>query len=281
MTGKIFFALMVLGFCLIVPALSSHLKERPIEVKLGYLPHPKVLKILVADQAPLIADFAILRVLFYYGTIIEKWQNNVFVRPEFYNMYKTLQAATQLDPYNEDAYYFVQAAFNWELERTREVNSLLEYGMKYRTWDHWLPFYAGFNYAYFLKEYDKAAYYMQRAAEISGNSLYGRLAARYFYESDQTSLGLAFLDTMIETTRDKAVKRTYEVRKEALIAVTALEQALSAYRAEKQLLPKELKDLVHAGYIDEIPDDPYGGSFYIDPSGKIRTTSKFANPDMM
>ncbi len=76
-----------------------------------------------------------MRVLFYYGTIIEKCQNNVFVRPEFYNIYKTLQAATQLDPYNEDTYYFVQAAFNWELERTREVNSVLEYGMKYRTWD--------------------------------------------------------------------------------------------------------------------------------------------------
>ncbi len=281
MTGKVFFAFLVFGFCLIVPALSVHLKDRPVEVKLGYLPHPKVLQVLVADQAPLVADLAILRVLFYFGTIIEKWQTNVIVRPEYYNMYKTLQAAIQLDPYNEDTYYFAQAAFNWELGRARDVNFLLEYGMKYRTWDYWLPFYAGFNYAYFLKDYEQAAHYMQRAAEISGNPLYGKLAARYFYESDQTSLGLAFLDTMIEATRDKAVKRTYEIRKEALIAVTSLEKALSAYRAEKQLLPEELQDLVQAGYIDEIPDDPYGGTFYIDPSGKIRTTSKFANPEMM
>lgn len=281
MTGKVFFSLLVLGFCLIVPSLSRHLDNRPVEVKLGYLPHPKVLKVLVADQAPLVADFAILRVLFYYGTIIEKWQTNVIIRPEFYNMYKTLQAATELDPYNEDTYYFAQAAFNWELGRARDVNYLLEYGMKYRTWDHWLPFYAGFNYAYFLKEYDKAAYYMQRAAEISGNPLYGKLAARYFYESDQTSLGLAFLDTMIESTRDQAIKRTYEIRKEALLAVTALENALSTYVAEKQHVPQHLAELVQAGYLAGIPEDPYGGRFYLDPVGKIRTTSKFANPDMM
>lgn len=281
MTGRVVFFLLVSGFCLIMPALSTHLKDRPVEVKLGYLPHPKVLKILAADQAPLLADFAILRVLFYYGTIIEKWQSNVIVRPEFYNMYKTLQAATELDPYNEDTYYFAQAAFNWELGRARDVNFLLERGMEYRTWDHWLPFYAGFNYAYFLKEYDKAAYYMQRAAEISGNPLYGKLAARYFYESDQTSLGLAFLDTMIAGTRDKAIKRTYEIRREALLAVTSLEKALSAYYSEKQHLPQQLQDLVQAGYIEGIPEDPYGGTFYLDPAGKIRTTSKFANPDMM
>ena len=264
MTGRVSFVSLVLAFFLIVPVLGTYLKGRPIEVKLGYLPHPRVLKVLVADQAPLLADFAILRVLFYYGTIIEKWQTNVIVRPEFYNMYKTLQAATQLDPYNEDTYYFAQAAFNWELGKTRDVNYLLEFGMKYRTWDYWLPFYAGFNYAYFLKEYDKAAFYMQRAAEISGNPLYGKLAARYFYESDQTSLGLAFLDTMIEGTRDKAIKRTYEIRREALMAVTALEKALSAYYVEKQHFPQELQELVQAGYIEGIPADPYGGTFYLD-----------------
>lgn len=278
MTSRIVFVLLVLGFTLLVPILSQHLKDRPVEVKLGYLPHPNVLKVLIADQAPLVADLAVLRVLFYYGTIIEKWQTNVIIRPEFFNMYKTLQTAMQLDPYNEDTYYFAQAAFNWELGRAHEVNAFLEYGMQYRTWDHWLPFYAGFNYAYFLKEYDKAAYYMQRAAEISGNPLYGKLAARYFYESDQTALGLAFLDTMIASTRDKAVKRTYEVRKEALVAVSSLEQALEMYHEENKRFPQELYDLVLAGLIDKIPNDPYGGEFYIDETGKIRTTSEFANP---
>ena len=281
MTGKLFFALLVLSFSLLVPALSSHLKDRPVEVKLGYMPHPRVLKILVADQSPLIADIAILKVLFYYGTIIEKWQTNVIIRPEFFNMFKTLQAAIQLDPYNEDAYYFAQAAFNWELGRARDVNSLLEYGMQFRTWDYWLPFYAGFNSAYFLKEYDKAARYMQRAAEISGNALFGKLAARYFYESDQTSLGLAFLDTMIASTRDKAVKKTYQVRKAALLAVASLEKALAAYHDEKKHLPNDLQQLVKAGFIDAIPVDPYGGVFFIDATGKVRTTSQFANPEMM
>ncbi len=93
---------------------------------------------------------------------------------------------------------------------------------------------------------------MQRAAEISANPLYRRLTARYFYESDQTSLGLAFLDTMIETTTDKAVKKNLSVSQGGLAGRNGLlEQALSGILVQKrQQVAKELKELVHAGCIE-------------------------------
>jgi len=71
-------------------------------------------------------------------------------------MYNTLVTAVKLDPYNMDAYYFAQSAFTWEVGRVKEVNSVLEYGMKYRTWIG-SCFFVGFNEAYFLKNYAKAA----------------------------------------------------------------------------------------------------------------------------
>ena len=46
-------------------------------------------------------------------------------------MYKTLQTAAKFDPYNSDAYYFAQAAFTWEVGRAKEVNQMLDYGMKH------------------------------------------------------------------------------------------------------------------------------------------------------
>ena len=196
-------------------------------------------------------------------------------------MYRTLQTAVQLDPYNEDAYYFTQAAFTWELGRIREVNQMLEYGMRFRTWDYWLPFYAGFNYAYFLKEYDRAATYMQRAAEISGNPLFTKLTARYFYESDQTAMGLSFLDTVIAKTNDPALKRTYQYRKDALLAVAQLEQAMQIFAREHRRQVETLNELVTSGIIEMMPEDPYGGEFYLDGDGRIRSSSQFANPNML
>ncbi len=58
-----------------------------------------------------------------------------------------------------DAYYFAQAVLVWDVGQVRLANELLEYGMRYRTWDYLLPFFAGFNYSYFLKDNEKAAQY--------------------------------------------------------------------------------------------------------------------------
>jgi hypothetical protein len=270
----------LLAYGLMILPFTGFLAHRPMEVKLGYLPHPQLLKILSADHGLLLAEMAVVKVLFYYGTIVNKFQENVIIRPEHANMYRTLQTATQLDPYNMDAYYFSQAAFTWELNRVAEVNALLEHGIKYRTWDPWMFFYLGFNNAYFLKDYGKAAVYLQRAGELApGNALFTRLAARYYYESAQTDLGLAFLDAMIAQAKDQAVKQTYTVRRDALLAVLTLERAQTAFISKAGRQPKSLHELIQVGFLQQIPDDPYGGTFYLDEKSRVRSTSKLAGPN--
>lgn len=259
---------------------AQHMQQRPVEVKLGYLPNPQVLKITSADYNLAVAEGAVVKVLFYYGTLIDKLREKIIIRPEFYNMYRTIDTVTQLDPFNSDAYYFLQASFTWDIGRIHEVNELLEWGLAHRTWDPWLAFYLGFNNAYFLKNYQKAAVYMQQAAEISGNSLFTKLAARYFYESRQTDLGLMFLDAMIQKAKDPAVRRTYEIRRQALLAVDAIEKALQAYSTRHQVEARSLEDLVKKGFLENIPPDPYGGQFYLDQAGRVRSTSHFANPKL-
>lgn len=278
MKWRLAFAGLVAAYVLLILPFTGYMKNRPVEVKLGYLPHPQVLKAASGEHRPTVAAMLVVRVLFYFGTVLQKLQENVIIRPEFLNMFKTLQGAVHLDPYNNDVYYFAQAAFTWELGRVEEVNHLLEQGMAHRSWDPMLPFYLGFNCAYFLKDYPRAATYMQRAAELSGNPLYANLAARYFYESEQSALGLAFLESMIRSARDKAVRHSYELRRDALQAVMAIEQALAEYRERFGQPPADISRLVQAGLLPQLPADPYGGTFYLDEQGKVRTTSKFANP---
>jgi tetratricopeptide (TPR) repeat protein len=262
---------------LLILPFTGYLRQRPVEVKLGYLPHPQILKLSVADHGLAVAEVAVVKVLFYFGTLVEVFHKNVIFRPEYPNMYRTLQTAAQLDPYNMDNYYFAQAAFTWELGRIAEVNALLEQGMKYRTWDPWLPFYIGFNRAYFLKDYIGAAPFMQLAAERSGNPLFTKLASRYFYESRQTELGLIFLDSMIAQAKDKAVKATYQLRRDALLAVAEIERALSEFRKRQGRDPSDLHELVATGLLPALPADPYGGIFYLDADGRVRSTSKLAD----
>jgi tetratricopeptide (TPR) repeat protein len=273
---KILCTLLLCAYLVILPVLHDQLRQRAMVVKLGYAPSAEVMKLSSADHRYLAAEWMVLKVLFYFGSTIQKYRETVIVKPEYLNMYNTLITAVKLDPYNVDAYYFVQSAFTWEVGRVEEVNSVLEYGMKYRTWDWSLPYFVGFNEAYFLKNYEKAGHFMQKAAELSGSKLYTQLAARYFYEADQTDLGLTFLTTMIENTRDLQVRKLYTLRRQALLAVREIEAVVADFSTRFGRLPNPLHELVTTGMLEELPADPYGGTFYLDESGKVRTTSKFA-----
>lgn len=275
---KEFLILLLLAYVLVVVPLTRLLENRPVVVKLGYTPSSEILKFVTGDHRYTVAEFTVLKVLFYFGSLVEQWKKETIIPPESYNMYKTLETAIKLDPYNMDAYYFAQAAFTWEIGRAKEVNAMLDYGMKYRTWDWYLPFFAGFNSAYFLKDYEKAGKYMRKAAEISGSPLFTNLAARYFYEAGRSEFGLVFLDDMIARTKDPKVRAVYQLRKEALLATRELEAAVETFESMFQRLPTMLSELVSAEILAVLPKDPYGGEFYLDHEGQVRSTSKFARP---
>jgi len=61
-------------------------------------------------------------------------------------------------------------------KQVKLANDLLEYGMRYRTGISTCRFFAGFNNAYFLKDYARQAEYYKRAGELSGSELFINLA---------------------------------------------------------------------------------------------------------
>lgn len=278
MSRRLICGILIVAYAVLIIPFADLQKRRPVEVRLGYLPHAQILKVTSAGHRTTTAALIVMRVLFYYGTVLQRFQDDAVVSPEFFNLFKTVQTAVDLDPYNMDSYYFAQAVFTWDVGRIDEVNFLLEQGLQSRIWDPFLPFYLGFNHAYFLKDYPRAAVYMQQAAERSGNPLYAQLAARFFYESEQSALGLAFLDTMIRTAKDKAVRKSYELRRDALLATTVIERARDAYKTSFGKLPKEPEALIGAGILPALPADPYGGRFFFDEHGRVRTTSKLVAP---
>lgn len=265
-------------YLLVLNPFTVYMGGKPIEEKLGYLPSIKLLKPLSADLKELTAASMVFKVLMYYGGLLNKAQaGHLFSEPpDLRGMSRLLHGAVQLDPYNMDAYYFAQSFLTWDAHQFKVANDLLEYGMRYRTWDWYLPFFAGFNHAFFMKDYAKASEYYKKAGVLSGNVLHISLAGRYMQESGQTELAIAYLSGMVKTAKDETIKKTYLVRLQAFQEVRRIELARDRYRAEHGGQAGSVELLVQSGYLQPAPTDPYGGKFYLEPSGKVGTTSKFA-----
>lgn len=267
----------LLIYAVVLGPFTSYMKQKPVEEKLGYLPSINFLRYASADHKELVGASLVMKVIVYFGGIAEKQQSKVIVQPpDYQRMSGILHGAVKLDPYNMDAYYFAQSFLTWEVKQYKIANALLDYGMKYRSWDWMLPFFAGFNSAYFIKDYKKAAEYYQRAGKLSGSELHFSLAGRYMQESGQTELAINYLSAMEKSERNPAVKKNYQTRLAAFQEVRRIEQARDRYLSSGGTLPVLLETLVRSGMLEPAPVDPYGGRFYLEENGKVATTSKFA-----
>lgn len=266
------------AYGLVIGPFTRYMGAKPIEEKLGYVPSIKLLKPLSADHRELTAASLVMKVTMYFGGLVGNAQQGKVIAesPDLLGMSRLLHGAVQLDPYNMDAYYFAQGFLTWDAGQFKVANGLLDYGMKFRTWDWYLPFFAGFNNAYFLKDYAKAASYYEKAGKLSGNELHINLAGRYMQESGQTEHAIGYLKAMVATSRNDTARKEFSTRLTAFEHVLTIEQARDRYQATYHQLPASLDILVSSGYLQAVPRDPYGGTFYLTQTGKVSTTSKFA-----
>lgn len=276
MKRSVLLPIFLISYIIVIFPFTSHLRNKPFSEKLGYVPQPEILRLISADQKQLVSAALMFTTITYYGGFYEKIAARLDASPDYFDMYKMIATAVRMDPYNMDGYYFAQAVLAWDVRGIHEANELLEYGMKYRDWDYYLPYFAGFNYAYFLKDYANAAAYYKRVGELLGTDLPINLAGRYMYESGRTDMAINYLSLMIKSGRNEAVTKNLQIRLEAFKEARKIELAVEKFQQKTKRLPSSVDELLRFGYLKELPVDPYGGAFYIEKDGKVRTTSKFA-----
>lgn len=238
----------------------------------GYVLPPEVLRLTSIGFKGLVADSLFLKASTFFGG-----KDFSDITKEDWNwMYKTLDAATIVNPYLLAPYYFGQAVLPWEAGMVNEANLLLERGTKTRDWDWMLPYFIGFNHFYFLMENEKAAQYLMEASGRPGAwTFIPRLAARLRLEGGRTETTIAFLQEISKKTEDIGIKKRYEIKIETLQRILFLEKAAELYKERFGSPPADLEDMVRKGIIPAIPKDPYGGEFYLDTDGEIKTSSRF------
>ncbi|MBW2186783.1 MAG: hypothetical protein JRG71_10440 [Deltaproteobacteria bacterium] len=227
----------------------------------------------------LVADMFFLQVLTLFGETLERGESKVVgshVKDwEWQMMLERIELATSLDPLFLDPYYFANAIITQRRELVPEVIALLEKGSKARDWDWELPFYAGFNYFYILNEPQKASQLLMEAAQRPTNksTLLTTLAARLAFEGKETENAILFLRQMLALATDEAIRKTYATRLKSLEGIYIIEKGVELYRQRYARSPEQVSELVAGQILKRLPEDPYGGSYYIDSDGSVKTTS--------
>ncbi len=249
---------------------SRIIKPKVVEEKI-FLPEP-FLKIFAGEFKGISAVFSIINLSSYYGgLIIEKKEA---IEKEFDYMFKVIKSATVLDPYYFDIYYFAQSILAWDAKKTDMAIEILKIGMEKRKDDWLIPYWIGFNYYYFLKDKKNAAHYLKEASlRPNASDLVASMSVIASYEGGEIEMAILFLEDMIKRTDDPYKKWKFQVRLDALKKINFLNQAVDRYKKVFKTNPKNIEELVSLGLIDKIPQDPYGGDFYIDESGEVKTTS--------
>ncbi|HAK60340.1 MAG TPA: hypothetical protein DCO77_08145 [Nitrospiraceae bacterium] len=247
---------------------------RNVESKGITLP-PEIVKLMSLEYNAISADFFYVRASqFFGGKVLTK---SAATQDDWEWLYRNLDVITELDPYFEDPYYLGNAYLAWIAGMPEKANALLVKGVRAREWDWMMPFFVGFNKYYFLNKHQEGGDYLLIASKRPGAwKALPTLAARLHYNEGRTENALAFLITFWESEPDARIKRNYEVRIDALKKILSLEKAVSRYKKKTGRSPQNLKVLVQTGIIEKIPDDPYGGVFYVDKDGSIKSSSKLA-----
>jgi hypothetical protein len=245
------------------------------ETPAGYLFPSKFSRILALGHQGLLSDFLFLKTATYIGGKGNSAQSMGEADWQF--VFNSLDVVTDLDPYFVDPYMLAEGLLAWDAGKPLLANQLLLKGTNYRKVDWRLPFFIGFNHFYFLKDYETAAGYIMTAAHLPGSDAYLKtLGARLAYYGGKSKTALLFLQQMLAETDDPLLKNRLAQRLTALEGAVVIEEALEKFKVQRGRMPVSLSELVAAGFLAELPVEPYGGKWGVLENGRVFSTSRFA-----
>lgn len=213
---------------------------------------PALLEIGAGEFKGLLADYLLLKASIFLGGRYETTDSD---REAVYTLFRQSLA---LDPYFFQTCYYIQGYLPWEGKMPQKAIELLEICKQHRYWD-WTPcFFIGFDYLYFLNDNLAASGYLMEASKLpDAPLLLGMLGARLAQKGGQTETAIVFLKTMYETADNEDTKKQIGSRIEALTGVLVLEKGIEHFKEKFGRSPNRLEELVTAGILKELPQNPY------------------------
>ncbi|OYD15292.1 hypothetical protein CH330_06075 [candidate division WOR-3 bacterium JGI_Cruoil_03_51_56] len=260
------------GVYLLQLAIDSTGKERMREkvvAELMYFPSGKFVREASIEYQQVAADFVWLRGIQYYGYHLMtdrkyEWLGHVF------------GILTTLDPKFIGAYHFGALTLAWDAHKPNEAVRLLVRGMEANPTNWQLPFYAGFINYMLLKDYEAAGIFFDIASKLPGAWLVvSRWAAVSVAKAGRSEAAREMWLDIYRSTENKALRKLV-IRQLSLLkfndALKGLQQAVDRFHEDKGRFPRNLQELVRTGYVGKIPEEPFGGRFFLE-GGKVRSST--------
>jgi hypothetical protein len=240
--------------------------------QLGYLPKGEYLKLATLGYPHVVSDLIWLQAVQHIGAKRDTQLGYQWT-------YHAVDVLTDLDPTFVAPYQATGILLGILVGRHEEGLAILRKGIRNNPNIWQLPFLAGYISYYELCNPVAGAEYFQIAAQVSGAPSYlPRLAARMTVESGDPAAALEFLDRFSHTVTDARVREALVQRMKEVVQekdLQFLEKSSRRYQAKYGRMPSKLDDLMLHGMIQNLPVDPLGGQYQIDPwTGIVSSSSR-------
>lgn len=240
--------------------------------QLAYLPKGEYLRLATLGYRQVVADVIWLQAVQHIGAKRDT--------PLGYRWtYHAVDVLTDLDPQFVAPYQAAGIFLGVLVGRHEESLAILSKGIRHNPSVWQLPFLAGYISYYELCNSAAGGHYLQIAAQVPGAPAYlPRLAARMTVESGDPHAALEFLDRFSRAVTDTRVREALMQRMKEVVQekdLHFLEESTRRYQGRYGRVPSKLEDLMLHGVIQQLPVDPLGGQYQIDPlTGAVSASSK-------
>jgi len=260
---------------------ADRLRPPAVETQLEVPPFPSDLaQPFSFGFSSLLADAMFLEAIQTFGG---RRQNETLAdgAPDDRRLSRLLEYATDLDPKFRGAYRFAGYAMPRTTLDGRVANAIpteqiLQRGVRERPEDWQIAFVLGYVQAFHLFETQQAAATLARAARLPGAPAYlGFLANRLAVEGGDLDSAEAMARTMAEQASEEKTQAEWQARLLDLRMerdIRTIETAEKRFRARSGRNPRSLSELVGAGELAAVPEEPHGKEYVIE-SGIVRSTA--------
>jgi tetratricopeptide (TPR) repeat protein len=245
-----------------------------VSANLLYVRSPGFLRRAALSFDAILADVYWIRTVQHYGgTKLSKDPNK-----QYDVLYPLLDLTTSLDPYFDVAYkfgsVFLAEPFPSGASRPDQAIAIIQKGLRARP-DNWeLAQEMGFVYYWWLVDYENAAKWFNRAADMTDAPSWLRpLAAVTLAQGGNRASSRTLWTEILRNAdadwlRNQAKLRLTQL--DAMDGIELIERVVQQYRIRTGMLPMSWMDMIRAGFLRGVPEDPSGKAFRLDAAtGKV------------
>ncbi len=259
------FALAFAGALLALTRIQAIQAEVPLHESL-YIPNPSIMKYATGGHSAAMGDLLWLQCIQYVS--------RHFNTDEKYEwLYQMCDVITDLDPQFLDVYVNGAIFLACLKDEPKASLRLLEKGRRTLPHSYRLPYEMAMIHLVSFKDFQRACDYLEEAvkcpdapeglAEFTANFL----RSQNLREALRGYWGRLAQEHESKAIRQMALQKLLELALEDV--VEQMQAALTAYLEAGNPPTERLEDLVERGFLRQIPEDPAGGQFFIDPDDNL------------